>query len=303
MGALLSSCFGSDEAFDPIAQLNKEVATIDGFLVSTGASPVIKDDRGIRIVVYELGDGLPARPNSVIDIDYVGMLFNPAIPNGEGAEFDSGNIDENTEGVNGQLSKLIPGWQIALGLLPVGSKARLFIPSYWAYGNSTVNEIPANSTLIFDIEFNEIVISPVMVNQWKTDTTAIENYLANEGITEYQTDSLGIRYVITEQGNENEPFWYDQVEFDYTYYLLTDDTKVISSGEQKPSTALNGKVIDYFQGIGINLFKLGEGGSGTFYVPSRYCFGPEGFKNSTTGAIIVPANSTLIVKLELNAVD
>ena len=304
MSVLLASCFGSNEVFDPIAQLNKEVASIDAFLAGTGATSVLKDDSGIRMQIYKLGKGLPARPNSVIDIDYVGMYFNPSAPNGEGAVFDEGNINENTLNVEGRLDRLIDGWQIALTRLPVGSKARLFVPSNWAYGNVQYNGIPANSTLIFDIEFNEIVISPTMINQWKTDTTAIEKYLEAKGITSYQTDSLGIRYVI-QGGNQYTPHWYDKVEFGYKFYLLAEDTKVVSEAELKPTTELNGKVVDYFppQGLSIGLSKLGEGGVGTFYVPSMYCFGPEGYRNPTTGVVLVPANSTLIIKLELKAIN
>src|SRR5688572_20502113 len=107
ISVMLSSCLGAEEVFDPIAQLNKEVASIDAFLTNTGASPVIKDDLGIRMLIYELGEGLPARPNSVINIDYVGMLFNPGAPQGEGTLFDEGNIDENDKSSKGQLNKMI----------------------------------------------------------------------------------------------------------------------------------------------------------------------------------------------------
>jgi FKBP-type peptidyl-prolyl cis-trans isomerase len=47
--------------------------------------------------------------------------------------------------------QVIAGWDEAFALLPVGSKAKLLIPSALAYGSATKPNIPANSILEFDV--------------------------------------------------------------------------------------------------------------------------------------------------------
>ncbi|NJM26827.1 MAG: hypothetical protein HC859_16510 [Bacteroidia bacterium] len=56
------------------------------------------------------------------------------------------------------LSDLIVGWKLVLPLLPNGTKATLYIPSGFGYGNNTIRDenneivIPPNSILIFEVE-------------------------------------------------------------------------------------------------------------------------------------------------------
>jgi len=303
LSMITTSCLEPSEVEDPAVQLNKEVTAIDNYLISSGAQNVISDVSGIRIVVEEMGVGLPARLNSVIDIDYVGSFFHPVT--GEGEVFDEGNIDETDTSTGGKLNKLITGWRYCLTRLPEGTKAKLFLPSAWAYGSTSIRDsqgnvvIPANSTLVFDIEFNEVVWTATEINRFKTDTTAIENYLAIEEITDYEVDETGVRYTITQQGVGLNPYWFDKVKFSYKYYYLSNDQVVISQGTLEPNALSNSRLCDYLQGFAIPLSKLNAGGKIRAYVPSIYCYGPEGI---TSGTLTVPANTILIFDLELISV-
>jgi hypothetical protein len=51
---------------------------------------------------------------------------------------------------------VIKGWTEALQMMPTGSKWKLFIPAELAYGERGRPNIPANSTLLFDIELMDI---------------------------------------------------------------------------------------------------------------------------------------------------
>ena len=51
-----------------------------------------------------------------------------------------------------RLRDLIEGWVIALQEMRVGDKWEIYIPSELGYGNFSQPGIPANSTLIFEIE-------------------------------------------------------------------------------------------------------------------------------------------------------
>lgn len=75
---------------------------------------------------------------------YHGMLI-------DGTVFDS-SVDRG-EPMTFGLNQVIRGWTIAVPLMTVGSKWRIFLPSDLAYGDNAAGEkIPGGSTLIFDLE-------------------------------------------------------------------------------------------------------------------------------------------------------
>ena len=51
---------------------------------------------------------------------------------------------------------MIAGFKEAVMKMKVGQKARVFIPSHLAYGESGRGPIPANTDLIFDLEMVDI---------------------------------------------------------------------------------------------------------------------------------------------------
>ena len=71
-----------------------------------------------------------------------GTVFDSSYDRGVPAEFPRNGV--------------ISGWTEALQLMSVGAKWRLFIPPELAYGERAQGPIPANSTLIFDVELIEI---------------------------------------------------------------------------------------------------------------------------------------------------
>ena len=123
-------------------------------------------------------------------------------------------------------SNYIEGWQIALTTLPAGSKATLYIPPYWGYRDSPVGTIPANSILVFDIVFNEVVATSTELQRLGADTVAIDAYLTSKSIVAVK-DTTGLRYIFNETGSGSIPSWYDKVKITIHIKLLTDDTKTI----------------------------------------------------------------------------
>jgi len=109
----------------------------------------IKDN--VRYLIIELGTGATPCIESTVTVKYQGRLMKT------GSIFDpppgSGVVWQNRE-TNFRLSALILGWQIVLPLLPVGSKATIYIPSGYAYGitGGANGAIPSNANLIFEIE-------------------------------------------------------------------------------------------------------------------------------------------------------
>jgi len=86
--------------------------------------------------------------------DTVAVLYAGYLENGEvfDTNVESGQNFEFTLGVG----QVISGWEIGLIGMKVGEVRRLLLPPAFAYGNNEVGPIPANSTLIFDVELKEI---------------------------------------------------------------------------------------------------------------------------------------------------
>ena len=72
-----------------------------------------------------------------------GTVFDSSAQTGKPAMFNVGGV--------------IPGWQEALKLMPVGSKWQVFIPAQLAYGQRGAGrDIAPNSTLIFELELLDV---------------------------------------------------------------------------------------------------------------------------------------------------
>ena len=82
--------------------------------------------------------------NDKVKCHYHGTLI-------DGTIFDS-SVDRG-EPITFPLNGVIKGWQIAVPMMPVGAKWKIFLPSDLAYGdNGSGDKIAPGATLIFDIE-------------------------------------------------------------------------------------------------------------------------------------------------------
>lgn len=97
-------------------------------------------DKGLQYEVLKRGNGARPSLNDTVIVNYVGKTI-------DGREFDKGTKFEFP------LKNLIQGWQIALQMMPVGSKWHIVVPPKLAYGeNGSPPVIKPNSALQFDIE-------------------------------------------------------------------------------------------------------------------------------------------------------
>lgn len=103
-----------------------------------------KLDEGVYISFITEGTGQKPHVDSKVRVSYSGYLT------------DKKSFDSNDDATF-LIRNLIRGWQIGMKEMPVGSKAILVIPPAVGYGGQDRPRIPANSTLVFDIEILEIV--------------------------------------------------------------------------------------------------------------------------------------------------
>jgi len=105
-------------------------------------------ENGVLMQRLEEGRGtVHPKPGSLVYVHYTGRLI-------DGTQFDS------TEGENlpalFTVRDLIMGWQISLVRMYEGDKYRIWIPAKYGYGSVKMDDIPAWSTLEFDLELVKI---------------------------------------------------------------------------------------------------------------------------------------------------
>ena len=103
---------------------------------------------GLWILHVKEGDGPSPEPTQEVKVHYTGWLT-------DGTEFDSSH--KRGEPIDFRLNQVIKGWTEGVGLMKVGGKAYLVIPPELGYGGRARPKIPANSTLIFEVDLLEIV--------------------------------------------------------------------------------------------------------------------------------------------------
>ncbi len=106
---------------------------------------------GGTLVVEDLvvGTGATAVAGDTVTVNYVGTLTN-------GTKFDS-SYDRGTPFVfQVGAGRVIAGWDQGIPGMKVGGKRRLTIPPSLGYGSQANGPIPANSTLLFDVDLVSI---------------------------------------------------------------------------------------------------------------------------------------------------
>lgn len=100
---------------------------------------------GVLYKVLASGDGhnrTRVRNESIVTVRYKGSLIN-------GKVFD--DAFERNYPESFRVYELIGGFQMALLSMHIGDRWMVYIPADMGYGNRNAGEIPANSTLIFEI--------------------------------------------------------------------------------------------------------------------------------------------------------
>ena len=139
----------------------KSVAAFDenAIIKLTPKQKLPKVVKQLTIVDREVGDknAKAAVTDDAVQVHYSGWLFDATKPDGKGEMFDSSLTKQVPIGFFLGVGKVIKGWERGLvGMKPKG-KRTLIIPPQLAYGDNARPKIPANSTLIFDVELLAIL--------------------------------------------------------------------------------------------------------------------------------------------------
>jgi FKBP-type peptidyl-prolyl cis-trans isomerase len=131
------------------AEAAKNLAAGKAFLAANGIKEGVRVlPSGLQYKIIKKGTGKTPTATDKVRTHYRGKLIN-------GMEFDSSYKKGKPAEIF--VKGVIPGWTEALQLMKEGGKWELYIPANLAYGEQGRPSIPANSTLIFEIELLEVI--------------------------------------------------------------------------------------------------------------------------------------------------
>ena len=128
-----------DKGTDYVTSSTDKISTSEN---NTETKTLMKED-------IKVGTGVVAEKGKTISVHYTGWLTN-------GTKFDS-SLDRGVPfSFTLGAGEVIKGWDEGVVGMKVGGKRKLTIAPELGYGASAVGPIPANSTLIFEVELLEV---------------------------------------------------------------------------------------------------------------------------------------------------
>ncbi len=110
------------------------------------AGPVLQGANGLQYIDELPGTGAAVQPGQRVTVHYTGWLTT-------GRKFDSSRDRGQSFAFTVGAREVIAGWDQGVAAMNVGGKRRLILPPGLAYGAAgRPPVIPANATLIFDVE-------------------------------------------------------------------------------------------------------------------------------------------------------
>ncbi|GAB4288249.1 MAG: hypothetical protein Kow0068_14030 [Marinilabiliales bacterium] len=237
-------------------------------------SDFITTSSGLKYKINEKGRGVKAENGDKVTVHYVGKFTNGNI-------FDSSvERKQPFSFILGQ-GQVIKGWDEGIAYLHQGDKATFVIPPELGYGDKAKGNIPANSTLVFDVEILNVMKIPKVEAY---DTTNVKPVVTEDGLR---------FYLISEKHKKaNKPKAGERVLVHYTGYFR--DGKIFDSsvmrGEPIKIEVGANQVI---QGWEKSLTMMKKGDKARILIPYELAYGEKGYPP------VIPAKTDLIFDMEL----
>jgi hypothetical protein len=174
---------------------------------SSAAANTTITPSGLKFTITRHGKGAQPHEGNVVIAHYTGMFL-------DGKVFDSSRERQQPFAFTLGKGQVIKGWDEAFSRLRVGDRATLVIPPELAYGDQQRGPIPANSTLVFDVELldlKEHALSDLLERSIESNgidsTVTLYHALKKQGFSGYylgeaQINALGYRLLNNSKSRE-----------------------------------------------------------------------------------------------------
>jgi FKBP-type peptidyl-prolyl cis-trans isomerase len=103
---------------------------------------------GLYYVETRVGQGSTPKKGQSCTVNYTGKLL-------DGTVFDS-SVGRDPFSFQLGVGQVIPGWEEGIALMKKNGSATLIVPSYLAYGEQNMGNIPPHSSLVFEVELIDV---------------------------------------------------------------------------------------------------------------------------------------------------
>lgn len=150
----LSACNAKETTSEPADAPRDKVAAPSAPKPAAGATGDLPAQVTDLVVIDRAkGAGAAVAAGDNVSVHYTGWLYDPTAPEGKGAKFDSSRDRGQPFRFPLGQGRVIKGWDQGVAGMQVGAQRRLIIPADMAYGaRGFPPVIPANATLLFDVE-------------------------------------------------------------------------------------------------------------------------------------------------------
>ena len=231
---------------------------------------MVKMESGLQVMLLQRTNGEQAQKGDRVSVHYTGRLENDTV-------FDS-SVERGKpfEFVLGQ-GQVIKGWDEGIAMLKAGEKARFIIPAHLGYGERAMGKIPANSTLIFDVELLDVIKGAGQYNVKGLDTLSTAS---------------GLRYIIVKKGEGKKVQTGMKVKVHYSGFFTNGD-KFDSSVDRGQPIEITLGMRQVIQGWEEGLALLNVGDKARLIIPYNLAYGEAGRPP------VIPPKSTLIFDVEM----
>ncbi len=269
-----------EEGYGMIPPNSQVVLEIE--LVAVDAPPTPKEvsddewvttESGLQYVDLAEGEGDAAVTSSTVTTHYVIWVQGES----ENTYIVDSRYNQPISFIVGRLDTVFAGWDEGVNGMMVGGKRQLVIPPELALGETSSGDIPANATLVMEIELLDLSIPPQM--------TAVDE--AN-----YTETESGLKYYDFVEGDGATPEAGQTVVVHYSGWL-EDGTPFDSSVERGQPFSFELGAGAVIAGWDEGLSTMQVGGKRQLVIPPELGYGEAG-----AGGLI-PPGATLIFEVEL----
>lgn len=262
-------------------------ATIKKYLADQRITTAQRQPSGLYFLPVTTNASAPKIvAGATVSVLYIGHLLDAT-----GTVFDAssrhGNVPLTFTAGQGLL---LTGFEEGVGLMHIGDKAELLIPSALAYSTAgNGGTIPPNAVVRFEVEVVDLAVF---------DDNLIQKYLADKSITTAQKQASGLYFLpVTTNPTAVRPVTGSTVSVLYTGHLLDAAGTVFDATSRRGNAPFSfvlgrGQVIAGFD-AGIALMHKGD--KAELLIPSGMAYGPRGMP-PTIG-------SNQILRFEVELVD